>query len=296
MERNDIVSLSCNKLNWHGPDNRFSLLRRSSNSEHLSRLKKCKHIILQRFGRLHKIFFLFIKKEKLNKLNWQDSDGRLRSLLARSRHREPSSRSKKGKYIILKRFVRRAKLFLFFNKDQKVKRYFSDDTNLQKNGIRYINWILKLNNEFSKYWAGEQINKDREDFYMEESYRNKKASAKWREVTEADRDIKLETEKLVCPNLSSTNSPNFRVRLYHQLNVVGRRSKLPSHLYPSPSNPNSRRGRGYKGRIHQDFKRSKPIAMNNVRIIDYDGGCCDRESPVGPASRLDNEDIFALDI
>jgi len=223
-------------------------------------------------------------------------DGRLCSLLGRSRNRKQSSRSKKGKYIILKRFFRRAKLFLLFNNDQQDKRHYIDDTNLQKNGIRHINWILKLHNEFCKYWVRGQINKDREDFYMEESYRKKKAYAKWREVTELDRDIKHETEKSVCPKLSSINSPNFRVCLYHQLNVVGRRSKLPSHLYPSPSNPNSWRGRGYKGRIHQDFERSKPIVMNKVGIIDYDGGCCDRERQVGPASRLDNKDIFALDI
>jgi len=295
MERNDRLSLPWNKLSWQGPAGRFSLSKRSSHREQPSQLKKDKHI-LNRFVSIPKLFFLFIKNEKWNKLNWQGSNGRLCSQFGRSRPREQSSRSKKGKHIILKRFLRSAKIFLFFKNEQQDKRYFSDDTNLQKNGIRYINWIIKLQDEFRKYLIVGQNNDDTDDCYIEESCRSKKAFVKWRDVSRADRYSKHKTEKSVCPNLSSINSPNFRVRLYHQLNVVGRRSKLPSHLYSSPSNSNSQGGNGYKGRIYQEFERSKPIAMNKGRIIDYDDGCCDLELPVGSTSGFDNEDIFALDM
>jgi len=296
MERNDRLSLPWNKLNRRGPAGQFSLLSMSSHGEQTSRLNKGIHMIVKRFARFPKQFFLFIKNEKFNKLNWQGSNGRLCSLLERIRHRQQSSRSEKGKHIILKRFLRRAKIFLFLKNEQQDKRQFSDDNNLQMNSNRYINWIVKLQIEFSKNSIGGQNIDDTEDRYMEESSRSKKASVKWRDVPGADRYSKLETQKLVCPNLSSINSTNFRVRLYHQLNVVGRRSKLPSHLYLSPSNSSSQGGSGYKGKIHQEFERSKPIAMNKGRIIDYDDGCCDREWPVGLASRLDNDDIFALDM
>jgi len=290
MERNDKLSLPCNKLIWQG---------RSSHREQSLQLKKRKHIIIERFVRLPKLFFLFIKNEKWNKLNWQGSDGRLCSLLGSSRHREQSSRSKKGKHIILKRFAKRAKLFLYFknwngSSHQEDKCYFSDDTHLKNNGIRYIKWMVKLQNEFIKYLIIGQNDNNTEDCYMEESCRNKKA-AKCRDLTEGDRYSKLETQKSVCPKLSSINRPNFRVHLYYQLNVIGRHSKLPSHLNSSPFSSNSVDRRGHKGRTHQEFERSKPIAMNEERIIDNDDGCCDREWSVDPASRFDNEDIFALD-
>jgi len=297
MEQNDKLSLPGNKLIWQGQNSRFSLWRRSSHREQLFQLKKSKHIIIQSFVRLPKLFFLFIKKEKWNKLNWQGSDGRLCSLLGSNRHREQSSRSKKGKNIILKRFAKRAKLFLYFknwnvSSHQEDKRYFSDDTNLKKN--RYIKWMVKLQNEFIKYLIIGQNDNNTEDCYMEESCRNKKA-AKCRDVTEGDRYSKLETQKSVCPKLSSINRPNFRVHLYYQLNVIGRRSKLQSHLNSSPFSSNSIDRRGHKGRTHQEFERSKPIAMNKERIIDNVDGCFDREWSVDPASRFDNEHIFALD-
>jgi len=293
MERNDRLSLPWNKLYWQGPDGRLSLLRRSSQREQPSPVNKGIHKVLNRFVRLPKLFFLFIKNERWNKVSWKGSNRRLCSLFGRSRHREQSS--KKGKHIIFKRYLRRAKIFLFLKNEQQDKRYY-DDTNVQNNGIRYINWIVKLQNEFSISIDG-QNNNDKED-HVEESSLNKKASVKLRDVPEggADRCSKLETQKSVCPNLSSINSTNFRVRLYHQLNVVGRRSKLPSHLYSSPPNSNSQRGSGYKARIHHEFERSKPIAMTKGRMIDCDDGFCDRQWAVSPSSRLDNEDIFALDM
>lgn len=156
--------------------------------------------------------------------------------------------------------------------------------------------IEKPQNEVSKYSIDGKNNIDTKHCYVEESCRHNKASAKCPDVTKADRCSKRETPKSVFPNLSSIHKANFRLRLYYQLNVVGRRSKLPSHLYSFPSNSNSRGGRGYEGRIHKEFERSKPIMMSKGRMIDGDGGGCDREWPVGPVSRSDNEDFFTLNI
>jgi len=236
MSRNDRLSLPWNKLYWQGPDGRFSLLRRSSHREQPSPVNKGIQIVLNRFARLPKLFFLFIKDEKWNRVSWKGSNGRLCSLFGRSRHREQSSQSKKVKHRIFKRYLRRAKLFLFLKNKQQDKRYSNNDT-VQKNGIRYINWIVKPQNEFSIYLIDGQNNNDKED-YVEESCRNKKASVKRRDVPEGgtDRCSKLETQKSVCPNLSSINSTNFRVRLYHQLMLSGDAQgcrRISTRLHPT---------------------------------------------------------------
>jgi len=219
-----------------------------------------------------------------------------------------SSRPKKGKHIALKRFVRLSKLFLLFiindngRSHQKDNNYsISGDTNRQNNGMRYINQMIeKLHSQFTKYSKLVQNNYDTRDCYLEDSSQNIKVSAKEvTENTEADRYSEFKTQKSVFPNLSSVQGPNFRVRLYRQLNVVGRSSKLNAHLCSAPVNSNSQSGRGNHRNILQAFERSKPIAMSKGRMIDCDGGFCDREWPLGPVSSLSrsaNEDVFALDI
>jgi len=109
------------------------------------------------------------------------------------------------------------------------------------------------------------------------------------------------------PSLTAVGTSNFRIRLYHQLNVVERNSKKPSYLEKSPFNARSRpsssaypnKGLGYRGTADLEFERSKPIAMDMERGKDSDFGDHDRKWPEGPKSRSqgsDIEDVFALDI
>jgi len=237
------------------------------------------------------------------KLNWQGSDVQLCSLLRRARRKGLLSRLKKGKHILLQRFIKIAKLYFSFFKiengrsHQQNNSYLIDDMKIQKNDIGFINPLIeKPQNELTKDSKDGQNNNNTKECYIDEKWRNNKASAKERDLTGVDKYIELQTQKSVCSNLSSIHKPNFRVRLYYQLNVVDRRSKLPSHLNLLPFDSKSQVGRGSEGRIHQDIKRSKPIAMNKGRMSDFDVSGYDREWPVGSVSRSDNEDVFTLDI
>jgi len=106
--------------------------------------------------------------------------------------------------------------------------------------------------------------------------------------------------------LTAVRTSTFRIRLYHQLNVVERSSKKLSYLDQSPFNarglPSIARANGCLGKEPTEdvqFERSKPIAMDTGRFNDSDIGGHDQKWPEGLKSRpqgSDIEDVFDLDI
>jgi len=116
----------------------------------------------------------------------------------------------------------------------------------------------------------------------------------------------LETSPVSRPSLTAVRTSTFRIRLYHQLNVVERSSKKLSYLDQSPFNarglPSIARPNGCLGKEPTEdvqFERSKPIAMDTGRINDSDIGDHDQKWPGGLKSRpqgSDIEDVFDLDI
>jgi len=117
----------------------------------------------------------------------------------------------------------------------------------------------------------------------------------------------VETQEVARPSLTAVRTSTFRIRLYHQLNVVERSSKKLSYLDQSPFNarglsssfarPNRCLGKERTGDVQ--FERSKPIAMDTGRINDNDVGDHDQKWPEGFKSRpqaSDIEDVFDLDI
>jgi len=137
--------------------------------------------------------------------------------------------------------------------------------------------------------------------------RKKKQMDNWLKGSERNR-VNNELEKHVArPTLTAVRSSNFRIRLYHQLNVVKRSSNKPSYLHKSAFNPRSLPASfanlggsfGFGRRAELEFERSKPIAMDTRRTSDGELGDNDRQWPKGTSSGeggSDNDDVFALDI
>jgi len=238
-----------------------------------------------------------IDKESLplKKLNCQGWNVRLCSLMRRSRSlKKQLSLRKKSKNVHLQEFVRLSKLLFSLFKSLNGRShlqssYVNDDTNLLN--ITYLNWsiIAKLQNVKNRQSKDGQNDNDMKDNHVIESCQNKPPPAKWRDDSASDKYSELHTKNYGGPKLSSMHKRNFRVGLYVQLNVVGRRPKQPSYYCSSSFRTN----RGY----YPTFERSTPKAMNNERMIDYyDGSDNDCEGPIGPVSQSDTEDVFALDI
>jgi len=155
-------------------------------------------------------------------------------------------------------------------------------------------------------------NNNSKDNQEKDLSRKKKQKDNWVKGSERNRaNSELTTQHVARPTLSTltaVRTSNFRIRLYHQLNVVERSSKKPSHLHKSPFNPRSlptsfanfSSSFGFGRRAELEFERSKPIAMDTMRTNDSELGDHDRKWPEGPSSRSeggsDNEDVFALDI
>jgi len=85
------------------------------------------------------------------------------------------------------------------------------------------------------------------------------------------------------PKLSNIHNSNFRLRLYHVLNVVSK----PSNFTINPV---------------VTWSRSKPIAINKEQMIDFHGSANERKSFTqinGTRQSMecpDDEDVFVLDI
>jgi len=181
---------------------------------------------------------------------------------------------------------------------QYTNRKENTDKELYKNnsnrGIKYKEFYPNINS------------KDNQEKYLS---RTKKQQDNW--VKRSDRNqvnSDLEPQHMSRPTLTAVRTSNFRIRLYHQLNVVERSSKKPSYLHKSPFIPRSLPTSfanlggsfGFRRRAKLEFERSKPIAMDTRRTNDGELGDHDRKWPEGPSSRSEggsgNEDVFALDI
>jgi len=215
--------------------------------------------------------------------------------------------------------------------------YREDKSNLSNENIRHLKDTLPVAREDidgkypeEKHYTNRKENTDKElckntsnrDIKYKEFYpnnnskdnqeidlsRNKKQD-NWVKGSDRNRvDSELETQHVDRPTLTAVRASNFRIRLYHQLNVVERSSKKPSYLHKSPFNPRSLptsfaniSGRiSFGRRTELEFERSEPIAMDTTRTNESELGDHDRKWPEGPSSRSeggsDNEDVFALDI
>jgi len=229
----------------------------------------------------------------LRKLNWQGWIGRLYSRMRKKSRKKQLSLRKKSKHGLLQRFVRLPKLCFSLFKSLKGRSdlresYANDDTNHLNINYQDLS-IVKLQNVKSRQSKDWQNDNEVKNNYVNESCQSKTPPAKWRDGSVGDKCGGFNIKNYGCPNLSSMHNRNFRVGLYLQLNVVGRRSKLPWHYCSSSFCTNRQH--------YPTFERSKPIAINKERTIDYYDGCDnDCEGPIGPASQSDNEDVFAIDI
>jgi len=120
----------------------------------------------------------------------------------------------------------------------------------------------------------------------------------------AGRSSHRKVKKPATPNLSYVQRSNFRIRLYHQLNVVKRKNETPSYLYSLPSERSNLKTLSpvtrLKERRHSMVERSKPIAIHARRFSDFQYGSSDSKLREGKTSQFDresdNEDVFVLDI
>jgi len=108
-------------------------------------------------------------------------------------------------------------------------------------------------------------------------------------------DIDKKTRRMVLPNLSDVRNSNFRIRLYHQLNVVKRRT---SYLISEDTWTQSKR---YDvNRRLGEIQRSKPIAIDMERPFDWNDEYNERKRPEyntnGSLARSENEDVFEMDL
>jgi len=181
---------------------------------------------------------------------------------------------------------------------------------------QYTNRKENTDKELSKNASNRDIkykeldtNKNSIDNLEKDISRTKKQRDNWVKRSERNQvNNELEPQHVSRPILTAVRTSNFRIRLYHQLNVVERSSKKPSYLHKSPFIPRSlptsfanlSGSFGFGRRAELEFERSKPIAMDTRRTNDSELGDHDRKWPEGPSSRSeggsDYEDVFALDI
>jgi len=158
-------------------------------------------------------------------------------------------------------------------------------------------------NRYIKLYPNKSYGKSEEKKICQERERQNE----WRTKNNASEiGSELETQAVSRPSLTAVRTSTFRIRLYHQLNVVERSSKKLSYLDQSPFNarglPSITRPNGSLGKEPTEkdqFERSKPIAMDTGRINDSDIGDNDQKWPEGLKSRpqgSDIEDVFDLDI
>jgi len=122
---------------------------------------------------------------------------------------------------------------------------------------------------------------------------------------EEDRSNLQKVQKPSTVKLSDIQKSNFRIRLYHQLNILKRANEKSLYRYSLHKWERPNLGiycpvTRLKEKHHVEVERSKPIAINSRRIRDFESENSPIELRKVKTSQFDkvsdNEDIFRLDI
>jgi len=164
-----------------------------------------------------------------------------------------------------------------------------------------------------RYW------KDEDRYYEDDDSFLKEYSGRRRDRDEDDRDCKEERKSSSRPSREKPNlsrrSSNFRMQLYHELNVVDRaKGKKKDFLHSRSHDSSMSKQRDSivdKSRMRKvsyscpekthRFERSEPIAMGTRRgwnddDQEYTRGRHERKIDESLYGRSDDEEVFALDI